>query len=131
MSDIAWFEGGWLEAVGRLLIVAFFVIAGLCNLTPARIKDHIDRARLAGTPVPTFVFWFGIALQFASCALVLADWHAGLGVIGLIVFTVAASAIYHRFWQMPDPGKRNGSRLGLLNNLAILGGLLLLLRAVG
>src|SRR5271156_3412867 len=59
-----------LEVAGRLLIVAFFVIAGLCNLTPARIKDHIDRAIVAKTPFPTLMFWFGIALQFASCALV-------------------------------------------------------------
>lgn len=119
-----------LETAGRLLIVAFFVIAGLCNLTSARIKDHVDRAIVAGTPFPRFVFWFGIALQFASCVLILADWHADLGVAGLIVFTVAATAIYHRFWQMPDPGKRNGARLGLLNNIAILGGLLLLLKAL-
>lgn len=123
-------EGAWLATVGRLFIVAFFVIAGLCNLTPARIKDHIDRAIVAGTPYPSLVFWFGIVLQFTSCALILANWHADLGVIGLIVFTVAATAIYHRFWQMPDPGKRNGARLGLLNNLAILGGLLLLLKGV-
>ena len=38
-----------------------------------------------------------------------------------------ATAIYHRFWQMDDPMKRNFSRLALLNNVAIVGGLLLLL----
>ncbi len=118
---------GLEAAAGRLLIVAFFVIAGLMNLTPARIQDHIDRATAFKTPFPTFVFWFGIALQFASCALILAGWHARLGVIGLIVFTVCASAIYHRFWQMADPLKRNFSRLALLNNVAITGGRLLLL----
>jgi putative oxidoreductase len=123
-------DGAALVVAGRLLIVAFFVIAGLCNLTPARIRDHIDRAAAARTPLPAVVFWFGIALQFVSCALILVGWHVDLGVIGLIVFTVAATAIYHRFWQMADPGKRNGARLGLLNNLAILGGLLLLLEAV-
>ena len=119
-----------LQAAGRVLIVAFFVVAGLMNLTPARIKDHIDRAAAFHTPFPAFVFWFGIALQFASCALIVAGWHQRLGVIGLIVFTVCASAIYHRFWQMPDPMKRNFSRLALLNNVAILGGLLLLLASV-
>ena len=116
-----------LVAAGRLLIVGFFVVAGLMNLTPARIQDHIERAARFKTPFPTFVFWFGIGLQFASCALILAGWHARLGVIGLVAFTVCASAIYHRFWQMPDPLKRNFSRLALLNNVAILGGLLLLL----
>ena len=123
-------DAAWPDVAGRLLIVAFFVIAGLCNLTRARIKDHIDRMIAFGAPAPTFLFWFGIVLQFASCALILADWHASLGVIGLIAFTVVATAIFHRFWQMQDPGKRNGMRLGLLNNIAILGGLLLLLKNV-
>lgn len=117
----------WLQISGRWLIVAFFVVAGLMNLTPARIQDHIDRARAFQTPHPILVFWFGIALQFASCALIIANWHPALGVLGLIVFTVCASAIYHRFWQMGDPMKRNFSRLALLNNVAITGGLLLLL----
>ena len=118
----------WIEIAGRDLIVAFFVIAGLCNLTRARIQDHIDRMIAFKTPAPVFLFWFGIGLQFSSCALILADWHAELGVAGLIVFTVVATAIFHRFWQMQDPAKRNGMRLGLLNNIAIVGGLLLLLQ---
>lgn len=121
-------DSSGLDLGGRLLIVAFFVIAGLCNLTRARIKDHVDRMIAFGTPAPTFLFWLGIVLQFASCALILAGWHADIGVIGLIVFTVVATAIFHRFWQMDDPGRRNGMRLGLLNNVAILGGLLLLLQ---
>jgi putative oxidoreductase len=121
---------GGLELAGRLLIVGFFVVAGGMNLTRARIQDHIERAARFKTPFPAFVFWAGIALQFASCALVLANWHPALGVIGLIVFTVLASAIYHRFWQMEDPMKRNFSRLALLNNVAIVGGLLVLLAAV-
>jgi len=121
-------DGSWLEAAGQLLIVAFFLIAGLCNLTRARIQDHIDRMIAFKTPAPVFLFWFGITLQFFCCALILAGWHAELGVAGLIVFTVVATAIFHRFWQMQDPGKRNGMRLGLLNNIAIVGGLLLLLQ---
>jgi putative oxidoreductase len=118
---------GGLELAGRMLIAGFFVVAGLMNLTPARIADHIERAARFRTPYPSFVFWAGIALQFASCALVLTGWHGDVGVSGLIVFTVLASAIYHRFWQMDDPMKRNFSRLALLNNVAIVGGLLLLL----
>ncbi len=122
---------GGLELAGRLLIVGFFVVAGAMNLTRARIADHIERATRFKTPYPTFVFWTGIVLQFASCALVLADWHADLGVAGLIAFTVLATAIYHRFWQMDDPMKRNFSRLAMLNNVAIVGGLLLLLALTG
>ncbi len=113
-----------------LLIVGFFVIAGLCNLTPARIRDHIDRLEGLGVPLPAAAFWFGIVLQFTGCALVLAGWHADIGVLCLIVFTVVANALFHRFWTATDPARRNTLRLMLLNGIAILGGLLLLLQNV-
>ena len=120
----------WLDIVGDQLIVAFFLIAGISNLTKARIVDHIERMRAFGTPAPAALFWVGIALQFAGCALIELDWHPALGVVLLIVFTIAATAIFHRFWQKSDPLQRNISRITLLGNTAILGGLLLLLERV-
>ena len=120
----------WTDTAGRLLIVLCFLVTGICNLTKARIRDHIDRMEAARTPFPAAAFWIGIALQFGGCALVLDDWHAEIGVYCLILFTVAATAIFHRFWSMQDPAKRNLSRIILLGNTAILGGLLLLLENV-
>jgi putative oxidoreductase len=120
----------WTDTAGRLLIVLCFLVTGLCNLTKARIKDHIERMAAFHTPFPAAVFWIGIALQFGGSALLLAGWHAEIGVWCLILFTVAATAIFHRFWSMPDPAKRNLSRIILLGNSAILGGLLLLLENV-
>jgi putative oxidoreductase len=120
----------WLDAAGRLLIVACFLVTGLSNLTRARIKDHIDRMIAFGTPLPKVTFWFGIGLQLTGCVLLATGWHAEIGAWCLIVFTVAATAIFHRFWRMPDPLRRNVSRLMLLNNTGVLGGLLLLLANV-
>lgn len=115
-----------LDAAGRLLIVGFFVVAGFCNLTSARIKDHIDRMAALGTPLPAAAFWTGIVLQFAGSALLLAGWHADIGAVFLIVFTVAVTLIFHRFWRKPDPQQRNLSRIMFLNNTGLLGGLVLL-----
>jgi putative oxidoreductase len=120
-------DASWLDTAGRLLIVACFLVTGLCNLTPARIRDHIERMAAFGTPAPAGAFWTGIALQLAGCALLLFDWHPEIGVYCLVLFTVAATAIFHRFWTMQDAAKRNVSRIILLGNTGILGGLLLLL----
>jgi uncharacterized membrane protein YphA (DoxX/SURF4 family) len=119
-----------LEIAGGLLIVFFFLVAGFCNLMPARIKDHIDRLRDFGVPVPEVAFWIGLAMQFTGCALVLANWHANIGIMLLIAFTVVAGSIFHRFWNVEDPMRRGMLRLGLLNNIAVVGGLLLLLQRV-
>src|SRR5262249_49483585 len=106
-----------------------FLAAGLCNMTRARIKDHIDRMAAFGTPLPAAAFWIGIVMQFTGCALLIAGWHAGIGAMLLIAFTVAATAIFHRFWSKPEP-QRNVSGIMFLNNTGILGGLLLLLANV-
>jgi putative oxidoreductase len=120
----------WLGTAGEQLIVLVFVVTGVSNLTKARVADHIERMRTFGTPFPAALFWLGIALQFAGCAMIELRWHPTLGVGCLIVFTVAATAIFHRFWEKSDPIQRNFSRLTLLGNTAILGGLLLLLDRV-
>jgi putative oxidoreductase len=123
-------EESWLDAGGRLLIVACFLVTGLSNLTRARIRDHLDRMVAFGTPLPAAAFGLGIALQLIGCALLLSGWYAELGAWCLIVFTVAATAIFHRFWRIADPLRRNFSRLMLLNNAGVLGGLFLLLANV-
>ena len=120
----------WLGSAGKHLIVLFFLVTGVSNLTRARIVDHVERMRAFGTPAPVAFFWLGIALQFTGCALIELDWHPAIGVGCLIAFTLAATAIFHRFWQKSDPVQRNVSRLTLLGNTAILGGLLLLLDKV-
>ena len=117
----------WLEAAGRLLIVACFLVTGVGNLTRARIEDHVARMAEAGLPLARPAFWAGIALQLTGCALLVTGWRADLGAACLIVFTLAATAIFHRFWRLRDPLRRNFSRLILLNNAGLLGGLLLLL----
>lgn len=125
-----YYDASWLDMVGRLLIVAFFLIVGVSNLAKARIEDHINRARIFKTPFPALVFWFGEALSFVSCALLLSGWHADLGALGLIVFTVCATAIYLRFWQVQDPFKYGAMRNGFLANIGLLGGLILLFQNV-
>src|SRR5689334_9626129 len=119
-----------LEIAGRLLIVFFFLAAGFYNLSPARVKDHIERMRGFGVPLAGAAFWTGLAMQFTGCALLLLNWRADVGVVLLIAFTVLAGGMFHRFWTVDEPMKRNALRLGLLNNIALVGGLLLLLQKV-
>jgi uncharacterized membrane protein YphA (DoxX/SURF4 family) len=123
-------DASWLDTAGRLIIMFFFVAAGLYNLQPEKTRDHIERIAALGWPMPAAAFWFGMTLQFTGCALVLAGWRAEFGVWCLIVFTVVANAMFHRFWRVTDPARRHTLRLLLLNGIAIVGGLLLLLENV-
>lgn len=123
-------DASWLDTAGRMIIVFFYLAAGFYNLQPVKSRDHIERIAALGWPLPAVAFWFGMALQFTGCALVLTGWHADLGVWCLIVFTIVANAMFHRFWRVTDPARRHTLRLLLLNGIAIVGGLLLLLQNV-
>jgi putative oxidoreductase len=123
-------DPSWLDTAGRLIIVFFFLAAGLYNVGPAKAREHIARMAALGVPLPAAAFWFGMTLQFTGCALVLAGWRADIGVGCLIVFTVVANVMFHRFWRVTDPARRHTLRLLLLNGIAIVGGLLLLLENV-
>src|SRR5215212_9175273 len=100
-----------LALAGKWLIVAFFLLTGVSNLTKARIADHIERMAGFGVPFPVAAFWIGILIQFTGCLLVIADGYAAAGVVLLMIFTVAATGIFHRFWQKRDPMQRNLSRI--------------------
>jgi len=116
-----------LDDLGRVLLGGYFLIAGIVNLvTPGSIRDHIDRMRGFGTPLPEAAFWCGIVLQFIGAGLVLSGVRVDIGAWCLIVFTVLATAIFHRFWQRPDPVQKRVGRLFFMSNAAVVGGLLLL-----
>ena len=118
------------DSAGRLLMVAFFVIVWLRNLSRQHTEDHIKRLTFFKAPLPRVTFWTGMALDAIGCALVLANWHPQIGVLCLIVFTVIASLLLLRFWEMDNPMKRTGMQNGFLANIGVLGGLLLLLQNV-
>jgi len=77
--------------------------------------------------MPYVTLWIGFAMQAVGGVMVAADWHTDIGSVILIVFTVLASAIFHRFWTMDDPLRRHMHLSILFSNVAVIGGLLLLM----
>jgi putative oxidoreductase len=118
------------DSVGRLLIGGFFVVLLIRNLMPHQIADHIERLQAFGCPLPRQAFWAGVLLEGVGCALVLFNWYPAVGVVCLMAFTVLATLLLLRFWEVDDPGKRTGMQNGFFANFAILGGLVLLLQRV-
>ena len=119
-----------LDTAGRLLIVALFLIIGIRNLQKFHVDDHIARLTKFKAPFPRVTFWVGQTMEFVACAMVLFNWHADIGVILLIVFTVVASLLLLRFWEVDVPPMRVGMQNGMVANIGVVGGLLLLLQNV-
>lgn len=111
------------HAVGQIVIAVYFIFMGIKNV---RLWEfNVTRIAAQGLPgVPSLLF--GFAIQFTGAALVLVDWQRQIGVGLLILFTILASALFHRYWEMQDP-QRTYHFLLLGCNVCTTGGLLLLI----
>lgn len=114
-----------LETVGQVMIAVLFLGTAIINST-TKVKQHADRMGALGVPIPYVTLWVGFAIQYAGGILVLLDFRTDIGAYLLILFTVAATVIFHRFWLVADPLLRHIHMSVLFSNIGIVGALLLL-----
>lgn len=115
-----------LQVAGQILITVLFLGTALINST-VKVKQHADRIAAQGIPMPYAVLWTGFAMQYVGSLMIAFDTMTDIGAIILIVFTVLATAIFHRFWEVEDPLRRHLHLSFMFTNCAVIGGLLLLI----
>ncbi|MCA0035280.1 DoxX family protein [Mesorhizobium sp. B263B2A] len=110
--------------LGRLLLGGAFVLAGLRNIQNAAFLTGLMAAR--GVPRARLALWAGIVLQIIAGALVMAGLWTALACAVLLLFLVAATPMFHNFWdhQGPDRAVRIN---GFVGNVALGGGFLTLI----
>ena len=113
-----------LQVAGQLLLACAFLASGVRNAF-WKFEQHADRMRAYGVPFARTALVTGLVLNFAGGLLLLFDYQRRLGAWLLIVFTLLASAIFHRWWRVPDPLLRHLHIGNLLVNCGVAGGLLL------
>lgn len=115
-----------LEALGQILMTVLFLGTAAINST-MKVRQHAERIAAQGIPAPYAVLWAGFAMQYAGAIMIGLDVWTDTGAVVLIVFTVLATAIFHRFWEVEEPLRRHLHQAFLFSNCAIVGGLLLLI----
>jgi len=110
--------------VGRLALAWFFL-----GEAWARANDWgatlalLRNAQIPAAPVVLVLALAVMALGGISVAL---GYHARHGAMLLFGFTIAASILLHAYWQFPDEPTRLAAYALFARNIAIAGGLLLL-----
>lgn len=115
----------WIEAAGRMLVGVLFLFQGFGAFQ--RLDFHIGRLRSRHVPAPGVVLAFGLAMMLAGGAMVLVNFYAGIGAALLFVFTVTATVLFQNFWSIKEPDRRREKRTSFMYNLAIIGGILLVM----
>ena len=113
-----------LQATGQLLLAFAFLATGIRN-AGWKFRQHLDRMLTYRVPQARLVLAAGLGLQFAGATLLAFDLWRPVAAGMLIAFTVAASAIFHRWWLIGDPLLSHLHLSNLLVNCGVVGGLLL------
>lgn len=111
-------------ALARVLIALLFVIMGLNKVISW--GGTVGYFTKLGVPAPEIVLGAVVALEVLGGLLLIIGWQVKVAALALATFTVGASLIGHSFWTFDGP-QLIGQLTHFLKNLAIVGGLLLLI----
>jgi len=115
-----------LQAVGYALVGSVFISQAVGTLPRARFANHAHKLREKGFPFANLVLACALGMMLSGGAMVIADIYPKIGGWMLILFAVIATLLYQNFWSIEDPVRRREKRGTFFNNLAILGGLLII-----
>jgi len=115
-----------LQAAGQLLLAAAFLASGVRN-AGWKFRQHLERMVALGVPQARLALIAGLVLNFAGAIMLALDYRRALAAGLLLVFTVLASAVFHRWWLLTDPLLRHLHIGNLLVNCGVAGGLLLVM----
>ncbi len=128
-----------LFVIGRVLIVAIFIVSGVTKLldipgTAAMIAPVVTvpdalsgfAAQLqeaTGMPVPQLLAILSGLVELVGGLLVAFNIGTRAAAFVLLLFTIAATFYFHDFWNQ-DGAARSANMVHVLKNLATIGGLL-------
>ena len=115
-----------LNLIGRILIVALFLPAGLSKL--AGFEGTLAYFASLGIPAPTFALAATIVIEIVGGIALLVGFKTKLAAIILALFTLAAAVTGHAFWAAPADAAFIAQLL-FFKNIAVMGGLLVLASA--
>jgi uncharacterized membrane protein YphA (DoxX/SURF4 family) len=115
----------FIKSLGRILLASIFISGGAST-----IKEPEGRAVLvesAGIPMAREATVLNGAVMVAGGAALALGILPKLAATALIGTLIPTTFVGHPFWKEEEPGARAGQQIHFLKNLAMLGGLLLVL----
>jgi putative oxidoreductase len=109
--------------LGRIALAALFIPGGFSKLT--NLAGFTAMLQKQGVPYADVLGPLGAGVEFLAGIAVLIGFQTRLAAMLLILFTIIATMIAHRFWEF-EGAARQMQQGQFFKNLAILGGFLAL-----
>ena len=115
-----------LNLVGRLLIVALFLPAGLGKITG--FEGTLGYFASLGIPAPVFALVATIVIEVLGSIALIVGFQTRIVAVIMAIFTLAAAVTGHAYWAAPADAAFIAQLL-FFKNIAVMGGLLVLASA--
>ena len=109
-----------LPLVGRLLMGLLFLVYGVVKITS--IPGTAGYMGKLGLPAPELFAYLAAIIELAGGLMIIVGWQTRRVAWFLMVYTLIATWLAHRFWEYSDPGARGANMANFFKNLAIMGG---------
>jgi putative oxidoreductase len=116
-----------LLAIGRIALAAIFIMSGFGKVLA--LSDTAAYIASKGVPLPLVAAVVAAFCELGFGLLIAVGFRTKLAAAALVVFTIAATVMFHDFWTMTG-ADREMNQIEALKNLAMVGGFLMLI-AVG
>ncbi len=110
--------------IGRILLMLLFLDSGYSKI--GGFAGTVGYIGSKGLPMPEILAGAALVVELVAAALIIIGWKTRWAAAALVVFTLIATFFFHNYWAMPA-AQQMMQKLMFLKNLAITGGLLLLI----
>ncbi|MEK7105862.1 MAG: DoxX family membrane protein [Patescibacteria group bacterium] len=115
----------YLFVLGRILLGGYFIMSGANHFK--HLANFTHYAKSKGVPMPReAVMLSGLMLILGGLGILLGV-YVEFAVLLLSVFLVVTTMQMHQFWKIEDQMTRMGEEINFKKNLALLGGVLMIL----
>ena len=110
-----------LSLIGRILLALLFVPSGFSKI--GGFAGTVGYIASKGVPLPELAAAAAIGIELGLGLLLLIGWQTRWAALGIALFTVVITFIFHNFWAVPVD-QVMAQQQNFFKNMAAVGGLL-------
>ena len=114
----------WGVLFGRLLLAAIFIQSGLDKVF--NFDRTVKLMASKDMPMPDLLLYPATAIVLIGGIMLLVGWKARWAALGLIIFMIPATLVFHSFWTYPEQQFVNQFH-HFFKNVAIIGALFMVM----
>jgi len=117
---------GFLALIGRLMLVAIFLLAAVGQKIP-KFSETAAYMASEGVPVPKIMLGGAILFLIVGSLSVGLGFKARIGATLLLVFLLLATYFFHDFWTQADPMLKQEQMIHFMKNASMMGAMLIII----